>query len=268
MRSVAAIAAIVGLCCEIMIAQVRTPPAFDAASIRRSARDSDTFMKVHPGGRLELSWVTLKALIALAYRLQPFQVSGGSAWVRSEYFDINTEAAKNPSENQLFLMIQTLLAQRFSLKVHFETAERPVYLLVAGTTRRTRPPGLQVSTEGSCVEVDPGAPPDPNACGGVGMGVNHLEAHEVSMARFAEALGRAVDRKVIDRTGRTENFNISLQWLPDEHQALPSTDAITLSPDTPSIFTALQEQLGLKLEPSKAAVDLLVIDRAQKPDEN
>jgi uncharacterized protein (TIGR03435 family) len=105
MRSIAAIAAVVGLCCESAIAQISAHPTFDAASIKGSAPDSDTFMKAHPGGRLELSRVTLRALIALAYRLQPFQVSGGPAWVRSEYFDINTEAAENPSVDRLFLMI-------------------------------------------------------------------------------------------------------------------------------------------------------------------
>jgi len=88
------------------------------------------------------------------------------------------------------------------------------------------------------------------------------------MTRFAEALTRAVDRQVIDRTGRTERFDISLRWLPDEHQALPSSDAITLPSDTPSIFRALQEQLDIRLEPSKAAIHVLVIDHAQKPSEN
>lgn len=258
------IAAVVGLFCETAIAQVNTEPTFDAVSIKRSAPDSDTFMKAHPGGRLELSRVTLRTLTALAYRLQPFQISGGPAWVRSENFDIITEAAERPTEAQLFLMIRALLAERFSLKVHFGTAERPVYVLVAGKAGGSPPSGLQVSTEGSCVKVDPTAPPDPNACGSIAMGVNHLEAHEVSMARFAEALARAVDRPVINKTGRTENFNISLRWLPDEHQAIPSSDAIPLPPDTPSIFTALQEQLGLKLEPSKAAIDVLVIDHAQR----
>jgi uncharacterized protein (TIGR03435 family) len=225
-------------------------------------------MKAHPGGRIEISRTTLRTLIAIAWRLQPFQVSGGPAWVRSEYFDVNTEAAESPSEDRLFLMMQALFKERFSLKLHFETAERPVYILVPGKTGRTPPAGLQVSTEGSCIKADAASPPEPNACGSLGMGSNHLEAHEISMTRFAEALTRVVDRKVIDGTGRTEKFNISLQWLPDEHQALPSSDAIALPPDTPSIFTALQEQLGLKLESGKAAVELLVIDHADRPGEN
>jgi uncharacterized protein (TIGR03435 family) len=96
---------------------------------------------------------------------------------------------------------------------------------------------------------------------------NHLEAQEVTMARFAEALSRVLDRKVIDRTGKPEKFNVSLQWLPEEH-APPSGDAITLPPDTPAIFTAVKEQLGLRLEPSKALIDLLVIDYAERPSAN
>src|ERR1700733_7822305 len=187
MRSVTAITGIVALCCEITIAQMDTTPRFDVATIKQSPPDSDTFMKAHPGGRLEISRATLRTLTALAYRLQPFQVSGGPAWVRSEYFNVNTKAAENPSEDRLFLMMQALCKERFALKLHFETAERPVYILVPGKTGRTPPAGLQVSTEGSCVKVDAASPPDPNACGSVGVGLNHLEAHEISMARFAEA---------------------------------------------------------------------------------
>jgi bla regulator protein BlaR1 len=255
MRSAGTAAAmIIGLCSGIAVAQ-----KFDAASIKRSAPDSESFMKAHPGGRLEISRATLRVLTALAWRLQPFQVSGGPAWVRSEYFNVNTTAAESSSEDHLFLMIRNLLEERFALKTHFETAERPVYILVQGKTGRTSAAGLQVSTEGSC---------DPDACGSLGMGVNHLEAHGIPMARFAEALSRAVDRKVIDGTGRTENFDISLRWQPDERQALPSSDAIPLPTDTPSIFSAIEEQLGLKLEPEKAAVELLVIDHAERPSGN
>jgi uncharacterized protein (TIGR03435 family) len=268
MGSVTAIAAIIGLFCEIATAQVDTTPRFDAASIKRSAADSDTFIKAHPGGRVEISRATLQTLIAFAWRLQPFQVSGGPAWARSEYFNVSTKAAESPSEDRLFQMIQALLTARFSLKLRFEPAERPVYILVAGKTGRTLPAGLQVSTEASCVKADAASPSDPNACGSIGMGSNHLEAHEISIARFSEALTRVVDRKVIDKTGRAEKFNISLHWLPDEHQALPLSDAIVLPPDTPSIFTALREQLGLRLESGKAAIELLVIDHAERPGEN
>ena len=268
MRLFSAVAGVVGLCCEIAIAQVHSAPKFEVASIRKSSPDSETFIKAHPGGRLEISRATLRALTALAYRVQPFQVSGGPSWARSEHFSIITKATDSPAEGRLFLMMQALLAERFSLKLHFETKEQPVYVLAVGKIGKRPPPGLQITTEGSCVKADPAAPPDPKACGSLGMGLNHLEAQEISMSRLAEALTRALDRKVIDRTGRTERFNVSLQWTPDEHQAIESSDAISLPPDTPDIFTALQEQLGLRLEPSRAPIDLLVIDQAERPSEN
>jgi hypothetical protein len=228
MRSFTAIAGIAGLCCEITLAQIGATPRFDVASIRRSAPDSDTFMKAHPGGRLEISRATLRTLIALAFRLQPFQVSGGPAWVRSEYFDVNTKAAVNPSEDQLLLMTQVLLRERFSLQLHFETAERPVYILVPGKTGRTRPAGLQVSTEGS---------------------FEH---------------GRYNDASIMFR----KSIQADRKFGPAYYQLALTSDAITLPPDMPSIFTALQEQLGLRLEPGKAAIELLVIDHAERPGAN
>jgi uncharacterized protein (TIGR03435 family) len=257
MRALIAIAWVVALYCDA--------PTFEVASIKRSAADSESFMLAHPGGRFEISRATLKTLTAFAWRVQSFQVSGGPAWVRSEYFSIQAKAIADPGEDRLLLMTQALLAERFSLKLHFETKEQPVYFLAVGKTGKTLTAGLQVTTEGSCVRVQNTIPLDPRACGSVGLGMNHLEAHEVSMARLAEALSRVFDRKVIDRTGRAENFNLSLRWAPDEHQTLSSNDAITLPPDTPDIFTALREQLGLKLEPGKAPVELLVIDHAERP---
>jgi len=252
----------------VALAQTGSVPQFDAASVKRSAPDSETVMKSHPGERLEISRLTLSALIALAYRVQPFQVTGGPAWVRSEYFTVNTRAAETPSDGRLFSMLQALLAERFSLRLHFETKEQPVYLLMRRKAGKKPPAGLQVTTAGSCVQAENGAPPDPKACGSLGMGRNHLEAEEISMARLAEALSRVVDREVVDRTGRPENFNVSLLWAPDEHEVIPSSDAIALPRDTPGIFTALQEQLGLKLEPSKAPAELLVIDHVERPTEN
>ncbi len=268
MRILIAIAGIAGLCCEIAIAQVNSAPKFDAASIKSSTPDSETFMKAHPGGRLDISRATLRTLTALAWQLQAFQISGGPSWARSEYFDVNTEAAESPSRDRLFLMMQALLAERFALKIHFETKMQLVYFLAPGKTGKRPPTGLQVTTEGSCVRVDSAGPPDPTACGSLGMGMNHLEAREVSMTRFAEALTRVLERKVIDRTGRAEKFNVDLRWLPEEHQAPSSGDVIALPPDTPSVFTAVQEQLGLRLEPGKALIDLLVIDHAERPSEN
>lgn len=245
-------------------------PSFEVATVKRSAPDSDAFMQAHPGGRLEISRATLRTLTAFAYRLQSFEISGGPAWVRSEYFSIAAKTAETrPSEDRLLLMTRSLLAERFSLRLHFETKVTPVYFLVGGKSGKRASTGLQVTNAESCVRIENADPPNPNACGSVGMGLNHLEAREISMARLAEVLSRALDRQVIDQTGRREKVNVSLRWTPDEHDAaVASTDAIPLQPDTPSIFTALQEQLGLKLKPGKAPVKLLVIDHAAEPGEN
>ena len=250
-------------------AVAESAPKFEVATIKRSAPDSDAFMQAR-GGRLGISRATLRTLTAFAYRLQTFQVSGGPAWARSEYFSITAKAtAGPPSEDRMLLMIQSLLAERFSLRLHSETKEAPVYFLAGGKSGKRTLTGLQVATEGSCIRVENTAPPNPTACGSVSLGLNHLEAREISMARLAEVLTRVLDRQVIDRTGRLEKVNVSLRWAPDEHEATTaSSDAIPLPPDTPSIFTAVQEQLGLKLNPGKAPVKLLVIDHAEEPSEN
>jgi uncharacterized protein (TIGR03435 family) len=211
-----ALAALV-LCCEVAIAQTDAIPKFEVGSIKRSAPDSETFIQARPGGRLDISRATLKTLTAFAWRLQSFQVSGGPAWVRSEHFNIQAKAIADPGEDKLLLMTQALLAERFSLKLHFETKEQPVYFLVVSQPGKRPPTGLRITT-------------DPSTHGSVGLGMNHLEALEIPMARLAEVLSRVLDRNVVDRTGRTENFNVSLHWAPDEHQALPSNDAIELPP--------------------------------------
>lgn len=262
------IAGTLGICSEMVVAQTDSGPKFEAVSIKRSAPDSATFMKAHPGGKLEFSGVTLTGLIALAYRVQEYQVSGAPAWGRTARFSVNTTAAENPSSDRLFQMMQALLAERFSLKQHLETKEEPVYLLIARKAGNRPATGLQVTTEGSCVKVEGPAPPDPNACGSLGMGSNHLDAHEISMARLADALGRVLHRKVIDKTGLSEKFNVSLRWNPDDLEQPPPGDAAKLSSDIPSIFVAIREQLSLGLEASKAPIEVLVVDQVEMPTEN
>jgi uncharacterized protein (TIGR03435 family) len=166
--------------------------------------------------------------------------------------------SEGPGEDRLLLMIQSLFANRFSLRRHYETIVAPVYFLVGANRAGGTSTGLQVTPEGSCIRVENSTPPHPNACGSVGLGLNHLEAREISMVRLAEVLARVLDRQMIDRTGRPEKFNVSLRRAPDEHDvARASDDAILLLPDTPAVFTAVREQLGLKLEPGKAPVKLL-----------
>ncbi len=229
---------------------------FEVASIRPSAPDSPTFMQAHPGGRLDVSRATLRALMALAWRVQSYQVEGGPVWVRSEYFNVSAKAASNPDEATLLLMIRSLLKERFSLKLHTETRVAPVYFLVVDGNGTKPTPGLKVAADAS-------------APGEIGMGQNHVEAHGISISRLAEALSMQLDRKVVAKTGRSGKFDIALRWTPDAHQAtISSTDVADVPADAPALFTAIREQLGLKLKPGKAPVQFIVIDGAEKPTAN
>jgi uncharacterized protein (TIGR03435 family) len=177
-------------------------------------------------------------------------------------------------------MLQALLADRFQLTLHRETKELPIYALVMARKDGKLGPRLTESKEGGCTMPDPTKPPPPPepgkpatlGCGGMMMSPRRLTASSVPLANLAPTLSRMLGRTVVDKTGLAGKFDISLEWTPDE------TQAIQLPPDAPkplpsdgsgpSIFTALQEQLGLKLESQKGPVEIFVIERAEKPSEN
>jgi uncharacterized protein (TIGR03435 family) len=253
----------------LLVCSGATAQTFEVASVRRSPTDSESFVQAHPGGRLDISHQTLRTLIAFAWRYQTSQIAGGPSWVRSEYFSIAAKSTNSPDEEGLLNMTRSLLEERFALLMHSETKDALVYSLVRVKTGRKSAPGLKVTLKGSCNPVGQTAAPDPRACGAVGLGLDHLEAQEISMPRLAEILSRVLDRKVIDKTSASGNFNVTLRWAPDEHEAArPRNDVVEVLPDTASIFTAIEEQLGLKLESTRGKVEFLVIDHAAKPDEN
>jgi uncharacterized protein (TIGR03435 family) len=146
--------------------------------------------------------------------------------------------------------LQTLLADRFQLRLRRETKELPVYALVAGKNG----PKLREADEQ----------------GAMSLGRGRITARKASMERLAENLGNQLGRTVVDRTGLEGNFAFELEWTPDPGQPLDLLDPspAPADPSGPSIFTALQEQLGLKLEPQKDPVEILIIDHVEKPSEN
>jgi uncharacterized protein (TIGR03435 family) len=263
------------------IAQSDTAPQFEVASIKPAAPDQrGMYIRNAPGGRLNISNMPLKELIVLAWRIQPFQISGGPAWLDSARFDISAKSESIPKQDEMPRMLQALLADRFQLKIHRETKELPVYALVVAKKDGKLGPRLTESKEGSCTLPDPTKrppPPEPGkpptlGCGGMMMSPRSMTAARVPIANLIPALSRILGRTVVDKTGLTGNFDISLEWAPDESQAVqfapdgpkpPPSDAAG-----PSIFTALQEQLGLKLESQKGPVEIFVIDGAEKPSEN
>jgi uncharacterized protein (TIGR03435 family) len=255
--------------------------AFDVASVKPTAStDGRALLQATPG-RLAMTNLTLRRLILIAFGLQDYQLAGFPAGFDSENYDIEAKAEGNPSVQQIEgPMLQALLQERFRLSVHRETRQLAVYKLSLAKSG----PKLQASQEGSCIPyVTSASPPTtakpgeprPNFCGfqnPKAEGLNRtLNGLGVTMADLAKTLSRnytaMLGRNVIDETGLPGTFDLRLTWAMESdgsHAAdVPPADATG-----PSIFTALQEQLGLRLEPAKGPVEVLVIDHVEKPSGN
>lgn len=260
------VASFVGLAVLALNAQPR--PEFDVASIKPNKASGGVSFGVGNGGASGRN-VTLQMLIGLAYRLQDFQISGGPSWVSSDRFDVEAkagDAAVGP--DQLRLMLGSLLGDRFKLTLHREMRESSVYGLVVAKDG----PKIKRSPDQTSPDVNGPAPTGagPNR-GAIRLGPGSLIGNAVALPLFTKFLSQRLDRIVIDKTNLTGRFDIRLQWTPGFGESqfdpggkiLPSADS-----SGPSIFAAIQEQLGLKLESTKAPIEILVIDHAQKPSAN
>lgn len=239
---------------------VDAKPSFELATVKPSSPDArGGGSGMDPGGRFTARNSSLKGLMLLAYGLHPRQIEGGPAWFETDRFDIVAKAdtAGAPNRAQVMMMVQKLLADRFSLRFHHEKKELAIY-------------ALTVQNSGS--KLTPGTG-DPNGLPTMrGDPHGHLTAGNMTMEEFAMGLqGNVLDRPVIDRTGLSKRFDFTLDWTPDEFQA-SGLGAKTPAPDSgatfPNLFTAVREQLGLKLESTKGAVEILIIDRVEKPSGN
>ena len=224
-------------------------PRFEVASIRPIDADPNSSSGIETGhGRVAANNVTLKRCIIGAFGLGPNQILGGPDWLDSDRFEIIAKAEQPVGDAALMVMLQTLLAERFKLAVHRETRTIPAFV-------------LQVAKSGPKLE---------KASGGAGVtnsGRASIDARNITMDSFAQVLSRKMDRPVVNRTGLDGVFNLQLKWTPESTQPVkPDTDSA--APDGPSIFTAIQEQLGLRLRSDKAPVGFLVVDHAEKPSEN
>ncbi len=224
-------------------------PAFEVASIKPNHSGRDGSDSDDHEGVLTANNLSLKRLIMRAYQMRDYQVVGPD-WLDSERFDI---AAKPPSAadpGQLNLMLQSMLVDRFKLALHHDTKAFPVYgLLVAKG-------GLKVK------EVEDDGNHDNRGRRGQFIGL------ECSMARLAEQLGRSMDRPVVDMTDLHGVYNLTLNWTPEEARVAREETRADIQ-TYPPLLIALQEQLGLKLEPKKAPIDILVVDHVERvPTEN
>lgn len=239
-------------------------PSFEVATIRPGHPDDKLRFKMAPA-ELNIENASITDLIRFAYSVKSnAQLPKGPHWIDADKFDINAkigesqfEAMKKIPPNQRFnqyrLMTQSLLADRFGLKLSIQKKDLPVYALIVA---KDTPKLTEVQSS--------------HTMPGLGGGRGQLKATGVSMPFFTDWVSwqpETGDRVVIDATGLKGTYNFDLNWSPDDgHPQLLNGEPV--EPTGPSFFTALQEQLGLKLEPRKAPVEVLVIDHIEHPSEN
>jgi len=245
-------------------------PAYDVISIKpHKAYSAVAWWKMLPNG-LSLTNIPLKSLIGGAYGVMDDRISGEPGWTESDRFDVEAkmddEAAaafqKLPKQQQITqrdLMLQSLLADRCKIKVHHETKEVQTYMLViakGGFKLKEADPN---NTYANGIEAPEGGP----RAGMMLVQYGKLIGQALLISQLATQLAGQVGHLVEDKTGLKGKYDITLQWAPDEGGGVtPSVDS------GPSVFTAIQEQLGLKLESKKSPVDTIVIDHIERPSEN
>lgn len=264
---------LVALLLPLVTAQSSTPapqdarPRFETASVKPNLSKEPGIMRRPSPGRVFYSNAPIHTLVEEAYTTRPDRIFGYPNWVEKERFDVI--ATYSPDrQRQVRQMLQTLLEERFSLRVHREMRDLPVYELVKARADGQLGPGLRPSTVDCAPTADKRSPCRldfrPGLVRGVGMGWGNGEPLALNIGVW--------DRPIIDKTGLSGAFDIDLQWTPDPAQARDAdaaaraAAAIAATPgDRVSIFTALQEQLGLRLQPARAALEVLIIDRVERP---
>ena len=247
-------------------------PAFEVASVKPT-KPGAPLPFVRSPGRFTMR-APLRVLIQNAYQLlQDAQLIGGPSWMTSDTFDIVATMAGNPPQEQIPLMLRALLADRFKLVVHTETRELPIYALVLARRdgklgARIRPATFDcLALRKRAIGSPPALPRGSMSCA-VRSRPGNVMAGGISFAQLADHLAPFLNRVVIDQTGVAGNFDLDLEWTPDQSKPQLPTD-VSQQPEiilnVPSLFTALQEQLGLKLEPTRGPVDVLVIDSVSQP---
>ena len=276
-----------------LLAQAQEPlPRFEVVSVKPSK--GPTGERGQPGGRYTATR-TVKFFIADAFffatPLAASRVIGGPDWIDSDLYEINGQAAtpwqRSPDgpPREVFLMIRSVLEQRFKLKTHMETREMPVYELVLARADGSLGPQLRPSTSGCDAIIaafNAGTPPpprqpnEPPPCGAM-RGPARVLAGGLPMAQFANMLtlvmadangpaGGSDARLVIDKTGLSGRFAFTLAWTPEKiPEGTPPAGIPPIDPNGPPLVTALQEQLGLKLQPARIPMDVVVIDSVERP---
>ena len=246
-------------------------PSFEVASVKRNTSGSLIANTTIEGNRYVATNLSVKDLLATAFaRLPRSRMVGGPSWINTDRFDIVAIVEGTPTPPEIFEMVRSLLVERFRLAAHSETRDGDVYDLIVASSAAELGPKLRPPTPDCAVEnTDRLRCPSaiwPGKLTGVG----------ITMADLARMLDVFTEQRTVrDRTGLAGKYDLELVWTPDRLGPLPSNapDAVVraqeaIDPNGPALSTALQEQLGLSLEPKKDKVDVLVIDRVEHPTEN
>jgi len=257
------------------------PPAFEVASVKQNTSgDGAQFIRMLPGNRFNATNMPVRGMIVLAYQLQQFQLAGGPSWIASDRYDIVAKIGGEQVQfvpgqpNPMMLAMRALLADRFKLKFHKETREMDVYNLVmikpgvpgpALTPSTTDCAALVAARRGQPPPGGPPGPNDPMPCGLMGL-PGTIRAGSQPISAVANMLTNQTGRLVFDKTNLTGNWDFTLKYLFEQRGSQPLPAGIpSPDPDAPSIYTAIQEQLGMKLESAKAPVEMTVIDSIEHP---
>jgi len=275
-----------------------TKAEFEVASVKQNVSDQLAHSNVGltnldeappNGGLLSAVKFPLWSYISFAYKLTPGQAqlmaSQSPKWISTNRFDIQARAAANTTRDQMRVMMQYLLADRFKLAVHFETRQLPVFGLVLDKPGKTGPRLTRLSGDAPCTSASPQVPgaastrPEKDdgwftPCGGIGTrfvsGRLHVGSRNLTMEQLASSLAvvsmGTLDRPILDKTGLSGKFDFRIEFAPDPTAKLPPDSQP--DPNGPTFLQALKEQAGLRLEPQTGAVNVLVIDHVEQPSEN
>lgn len=266
-------------------------PKFEVATVKPSKSDDGRIMMMFTADGISIHGVPMKMLIREAFGIEDDRILGEPGWVKDRY-DIEAKVAaedaprlKDLKIDQRRAMVLPLLADRFNLKYHRETRELPIYALVVAKGGLKMKPSAPDPPPTPDDAAKPDTPPKPDAppandkprMGRHSLMLNgrgHLESTGTNTTMLVHVLSSELGRTVEDQTGLTGDYDYTLQWTPDDVGAPTGGDAgpgkgeISIDAGGPTLFTALEEQLGLKLQSSKTTVDVVVIDHIDLPSEN
>lgn len=294
MRRLLIVFATFGLLPAVLVAQTESRPSFDVISIKQNKTNQGIpVVAFQPGGRLIAGNVVIRQVILVAYGLEDVQLLNAPDWIATERFAIEARAADDTPTSTIRTMLQSMLMDRFGFAAHRERRDLPIFALTMARADKRLGPRLKASGP-ECAPVQfpagiPAPPPPPPPPPGNGAGrirlifptdepqgkrcgamiaPGWLSARSIGMKEFARSLAQVLRRPVIDETGLTGEFDLDVLFAPDSGAGALVGPPPAAVAEAPSLPTALQDDLGLKLDSRRGPVDVLVIDRIERPTEN